>query len=72
MEKKFNSWYNEVESGLFPLFNEFAKYKHSFFAGYKAAQQSVYRTAILFGFIGLGFGIVVGAWITVVTQIATR
>jgi len=38
----------------------------------QAAEHRVHRTAILFGFIGLGFGIVVGAWLVVVAQIAAR
>ncbi len=61
-EAKHNGNEEEIiERGINALMQEF-----------KAAEHRVHRTAILFGFIGLGFGIVVGAWLVVVAQIAAR
>jgi len=38
----------------------------------KAAEYRVLRAAILFGFLGIGLGIVIGSWLAVVTKIAAH
>ncbi len=65
---KFNKFLRD--SGLF--FSDPHYLHEKYHKVWKAAQHHVHRTAIMFGTIGLGLGIVVGAWLVVVAQIAAR